>query len=91
MPHRPDSLSIATASPSRPASTPIAAAGRDLSARIGAPGTWRWGGADGHPWFVDRARGLSVVALTSTLYEGRSGRFVTDLRDAVDAAAEVRA
>lgn len=46
-------------------------------------GTWRWGGAYGHSWFVDRARDLSVVAFTNTLYEGMSGRFVTDLRDAV--------
>ncbi len=48
-----------------------------------SPGTWRWGGAYGHSWFVDSARGLSVVAFTNTLYEGMSGRFVTDLRDAV--------
>ncbi len=48
-------------------------------------GTWRWGGAYGHSWFVDRARALSVVALTNTLYEGMSGRFVADLRDAVHA------
>lgn len=46
-------------------------------------GAWRWGGAYGHSWFVDRARGLSVIAFTNTLYEGMSGRFVTDLRDAV--------
>jgi CubicO group peptidase (beta-lactamase class C family) len=46
-------------------------------------GTWRWGGAYGHSWFVDRARGLSVVAFTNTLYEGMSGTFVTALRDAV--------
>lgn len=46
-------------------------------------GTWRWGGAYGHSWWVDRERGLSVVAFTNTLYEGMSGRFVTDLRDAV--------
>jgi CubicO group peptidase (beta-lactamase class C family) len=46
-------------------------------------GTWRWGGAYGHSWFVDRTKGLSVVAFTNTLYEGMSGRFVTDLRDAV--------
>ncbi len=51
-----------------------------------APGTWRWGGAYGHSWFVDPARQLSVVALTNTLYEGMSGVFVTDLRDAVYAA-----
>ncbi|SEK01382.1 MULTISPECIES: serine hydrolase [unclassified Variovorax] len=48
-------------------------------------GTWRWGGAYGHAWFVDRARELSVVAFTNTLYEGMSGRFVADLRDAVHA------
>ncbi|MBD9530273.1 beta-lactamase family protein [Comamonas sp. CMM01] len=48
-----------------------------------SPGTWRWGGAYGHAWWVDRARGLTVVAMTNTLYEGMSGRFVTDLRDAV--------
>lgn len=48
-------------------------------------GTWRWGGAYGHTWFVDRARELSVVAFTNTLYEGMSGRFVADLRDAVHA------
>ncbi|MGC0983357.1 serine hydrolase domain-containing protein [Pantoea agglomerans] len=46
-------------------------------------GTWRWGGAYGHSWFVDRPRGLSVVAFTNTLYEGMSGKFVNDLRDAV--------
>jgi CubicO group peptidase (beta-lactamase class C family) len=48
-----------------------------------SPGTWRWGGAYGHSWFVDRARGLSVVALTNTLYEGMSGDFVFALRDAI--------
>lgn len=53
-------------------------------------GTWRWGGAYGHAWFVDRAQGLSVVALTNTLYEGMSGRFVTDLRDAVYGVGEAR-
>ena len=51
-----------------------------------APGTWRWGGAYGHSWFVDPARQLSVVALTNTLYEGMSGAFVTELRDAVYAS-----
>lgn len=48
-----------------------------------SPGTWRWGGAYGHAWFVDRARELSVVAFSNTLYEGMSGRFVNDLRDSV--------
>lgn len=46
-------------------------------------GTWRWGGAYGHSWFVDPVRGLSVVALTNTLYEGMDGAFVDQLRDAV--------
>ncbi|MCL5501630.1 beta-lactamase family protein [Escherichia coli] len=48
-----------------------------------SPGTWRWGGAYGHAWFVDREQALSVVAFSNTLYEGMSGQFVTDLRDAV--------
>lgn len=48
-----------------------------------SPGTWRWGGVYGHSWFVDPARALTVVALTNTLYEGMSGRFVNALRDAV--------
>jgi len=55
-----------------------------------SPGTWRWGGAYGHSWFVDPARGLSVVAFTNTLYEGMSGRFVNDLRDAVYQTLETR-
>lgn len=61
-----------------------------LAASPESAGTWRWGGAYGHSWFVDRALGLSVVAFTNTLYEGMSGRFVTDLRDAVYGALEVR-
>lgn len=56
---------------------PVAAASPE------SPGTWRWGGAYGHSWFVDSARGFSVVAFTNTLYEGMSGCFVADLRDAV--------
>ncbi len=57
-----------------------------LGATPQAAGTWRWGGAYGHSWFVDPARGLSVVALTNTLYEGMHGAFVDLLRDAVYAA-----
>lgn len=60
-----------------------------LAATPESPGTWRWGGAYGHAWFVDRAQGLNVVAFTNTLYEGMSGRFVNDLRDAVYAAVEL--
>ena len=52
-----------------------------------SPGTWRWGGAYGHSWFVDPVQELSVVAFSNTLYEGMSGRFVTDLRDAVYGAS----
>lgn len=61
---------------------------RTLAASPESEGTWRWGGAYGHSWFVDRSRGLSVVAFTNTLYEGMSGRFVGDLRDAVYGALE---
>lgn len=46
-------------------------------------GTWRGGGAYGHTWFVDRAAGLTVVALTNKLYKGLDGRIVTAVRDAV--------
>lgn len=59
-----------------------------LAASPESPGTWRWGGAYGHSWFVDRTQGLSVVAFTNTLYEGMYGRFVTGLRDAVYGAQE---
>lgn len=48
-----------------------------------ATGTFQWGGAYGHNWFVDPANRLSVVALTNTAFEGMAGKFVTDLRDAV--------
>jgi CubicO group peptidase (beta-lactamase class C family) len=58
---------------------------KEAAASPESVGTWRWGGAYGHSWFVDRARELSVVAFTNTLYEGMSGRFVTDLRDAIHA------
>jgi len=53
-----------------------------------SPGTWRWGGAYGHSWFVDPSRGLSVVALTNTAFEGMSnaGRFPADLSRAIYAA-----
>ncbi|MDF3124654.1 serine hydrolase domain-containing protein [Rheinheimera sp. 1928-s] len=61
-----------------------------LAASPESEGTWRWGGAYGHSWFVDRVQQLSVVAFTNTLYEGMAGRFVTDLRDAVYSALEVQ-
>lgn len=52
------------------------------------PGTWRWGGAYGHSWFVDLERRVSVVALTNTAFEGMSnaGRFPADLSRGVCAA-----
>jgi CubicO group peptidase (beta-lactamase class C family) len=46
-------------------------------------GTWQWGGAYGHSWFVDPHRRLSVVALTNTAFEGMSGAFPAAIRDAV--------
>lgn len=55
----------------------------ELAASPESPGTWRWGGAYGHSWFVDPQQGLSVIAFTNTLGEGMSGQFVNDLRDAV--------
>lgn len=61
---------------------------RSRAASPESNGTWRWGGAYGHSWFVDPVRQLSVVALTNTLYEGMSGRFVSELRDAVYGALE---
>lgn len=48
-----------------------------------ARGTLQWGGVYGHSWFVDRASGLSVVALTNTAFEGMSGAFPGEIRDAV--------
>jgi len=48
-----------------------------------APGTLQWGGAYGHSWFIDRANGLCVVALTNTAFEGMSGAFPTEIRNAV--------
>jgi CubicO group peptidase (beta-lactamase class C family) len=48
-----------------------------------APGTLQWGGAYGHNWFMDRAHGLSVVALTNTAFEGMAGAFPVEIRNAV--------
>jgi CubicO group peptidase (beta-lactamase class C family) len=46
-------------------------------------GTYQWGGAYGHHWFVDPAKALSVVAMTNTAFEGMSGPFVAEVRDAI--------
>ncbi|WP_425965319.1 serine hydrolase domain-containing protein [Rhizobium nepotum] len=48
-----------------------------------APGTLQWGGAYGHSWFIDRANRFSVVALTNTAFEGMSGAFPAEIRNAV--------
>ena len=48
-----------------------------------APGTLQWNGAYGHKWFIDPANELTVVALTNTAFEGMTGRFTVDVRNAV--------
>lgn len=48
-----------------------------------AAGTLQWGGAYGHSWFVDRSNRLTVIALTNTAFEGMSGAFPVDIRNAV--------
>lgn len=40
-------------------------------------------GAYGHSWFVDPEHRLTVVALTNTAFEGMSGAFPQEIRDAV--------
>jgi CubicO group peptidase (beta-lactamase class C family) len=45
-------------------------------------GTWQWGGAYGHSWFVDPTRRLTVVALTNTALAGMVGPFPDAIRDA---------
>jgi CubicO group peptidase (beta-lactamase class C family) len=54
-----------------------------LAASPQSTGTYQWGGAYGHRWFVDPAKALSVVALTNTAFEGMSGAFVVEVRDAI--------
>ncbi|MCE9670900.1 beta-lactamase family protein [Myxococcus stipitatus] len=46
-------------------------------------GTLQWGGAYGHNWFVDPKRRLTVVALTNTAFEGMSGAYTLEVRDAI--------
>ena len=48
-----------------------------------APGTLQWNGAYGHKWFIDPANELTVVALSNTTFEGMTGRFTVDVRNAV--------
>ncbi len=46
-------------------------------------GTLQWGGVYGHSWFYDPQAALSVVALTNTAFEGMSGGYPQQIRDAV--------
>lgn len=46
-------------------------------------GTLLWGGVYGHDWFVDIARGLSVISMSNTALEGCNGQFTKDTRDAL--------
>lgn len=46
-------------------------------------GTLQWGGVYGHNWFYDPIAQLSVVALTNTAFEGMSGLYPVQIRDAV--------
>lgn len=46
-------------------------------------GTLTFGGAWGNSGFMDKARGLSVVALTNTAVEGVGGNFPIAIRDAI--------
>nr|KZB01773.1 hypothetical protein A4A59_12085 [Rhizobium leguminosarum] len=52
---------------------------------VGTPqanGSWSWGGAYGHSWFVDPSQELAVVALTNTAMEGVAGQFPLEVRNA---------
>ena len=48
-----------------------------------SPGTYSWGGAYGHSWFVDPQFELTLVALTNTTIEGMAGGFPLAIRDTV--------
>lgn len=54
-----------------------------LAATPQAEGTWNWGGAYGHHWYVDPVNQLTVVAMTNTALEGMIGGFVGELTKAV--------
>jgi len=54
-----------------------------LAATPQSPGTMQWGGVYGHTWFIDSTRGLTVLLLTNTAYEGMAGTLPSELRDAV--------
>lgn len=46
-------------------------------------GSLLWGGVYGNDWFVDIARGLTVVSMSNTALEGCNGPFTKDTRDAL--------
>ena len=46
-------------------------------------GTWSWSGAYGSHFFMDRAKGISFVALTNTTPTGMAGPFAVSLARAV--------
>jgi len=47
-----------------------------------SPGSFSWGGAYGHSWFVDPALALSVVSLTNTTFAGMVGPYPDAVRNA---------
>lgn len=46
-------------------------------------GTLNWGGVYGSDWYIDMARGLTVVSVSNTGLEGCNGQFTRDTRDAL--------
>ncbi|MBP1858349.1 serine hydrolase domain-containing protein [Rhizobium herbae] len=48
-----------------------------------SPGTIRWGGVYGHNWFIDPARGLTVLNMTNNAVEGCMGEFPNRIVEAV--------
>ena len=46
-------------------------------------GTLNWGGVYGSDWFIDVARGLTVLSVSNTGLEGCNGPFTRDTRDAL--------
>ena len=46
-------------------------------------GTYKWGGAYGHTWFVDPEKKLSVVILTNCTIEGMAGKMPDDISKAI--------
>lgn len=49
-------------------------------------GTLSWGGVWGNTWFIDPGASLSAAIFTNTAFEGCTGQFPLDVRDALYAA-----